>query len=178
MGLSRLLAAVAGAGLTALAAAPVAQADAAAPTGSARPAHRSAVPYLHLTTSMSGPMFGDDADVMYYSFDVTNDPASQTSATGIVLRMTVLACARKDEPDALCTPEPTYLQSIEALAPGQSYNGAVPVNLPNNQPELWLRFTPEIEHVDQLVRGAAPGTCGYGAHPSDLCAPTVFDLKP
>lgn len=123
-------------------------------------------------------MFGDDADVMYYSFDVTNDPASQTSATGIVLRMTVLACAREDEPNALCTPEPTYRQSIGTLAPGRSYNGAVPVNLPNNRPELWLRFTPEIEHVDQLVRGAAPGTCVYGAHPSDLCAPTTFDLKP
>lgn len=181
MRLLRLLVAVAGAGLTAFAAVPAAQA-AAAPdaAGASAPSHpgRDAVPYLHLTTSMSGPMFGDDADVMYYSFDVTNDAASRTTATGIVLRMTVLACARANEPDALCTPEKTYWQSIGALAPGQSYNGAIPVDLPNNQPELWMRFAPEIEHVDQLVQGEAPGTCVYGKHATDLCAPTTFDLKP
>jgi hypothetical protein len=204
MRLPRLAAAAAGAGLAALAAAPAAHAatvhDVTAfsvPMHPGPAVHRyappalptreqleqfaanySAVPYLHLSTSISGPDFGDDYDVMYYSFDVTNSAASQTAATGIVLRMTMLACTSKDEPDSLCTHEKTFTEHIGQLAPGQSYNGAIPVNLPNDQPELWLRFAPEISHVDQLILGDAPGTCIYGLNPSDLCASTTDDLQP
>jgi len=167
MRLPRLVAAVAGFGLAAL----------AAPTADAA-AYSSAVPYLHLTTSISGPMFGDDSDVMYYAFSVTNDAASQTTATGIELKMTMLACTKKDEPNALCKPEPTYYQHIESLAPGKTHDGAIPIDLPNNQPELWLRFTAEISHVDQLVQGIAPDTCIYGMNPSSLCASTTDDLLP
>ena len=168
MRLPRLLAAVAGAGLVAL----------AAPAADASAAQYSAVPYLHLTTSISGPMFGDDSDVMYYAFSVTNDAASQTTATGIEIKMTRLTCTKKDEPDALCRHDQTYYQSIEPLAPGQVHNGAIQIDLPNNQPELWLRFTAEVSHVDQLVQGIAPDTCIYGMNPSSLCASTTDDLLP
>jgi hypothetical protein len=208
MRLPRLAAAAAGAGLAALAAAPAAHAAALpaavlsapgysvpmhpgpAPHGYPPPAlptgdqleqfaeHYSAVPYLHLSTSVSGPEFGDDYNVMYYSFDVTNSPESQTTATGIAVRMTMLACTSKDEPDSLCKQEKAFTEHIGALAPGKSYNGAIPVDLPNNQPELWLRFAPEISHVDQLILGNAPGTCIYGLHASDLCATTTDDLQP
>ena len=68
--------------------------------------------------------------------------------------------------------------STGVLAPGQAYNGALPVALPNNAPELYLRFTAELVHVDELTPGATPGTCSHGLHPSDLRASAGCTLPP
>jgi hypothetical protein len=186
MRLPRLAAVACGLGLAVLAA-PTASAASVAPSTNAAPAQRPDTAHtwipgfahtVHLTTSISGPMFGDDADEMYYAFTVRNLPFSRTSATDIVLKTTVRACSKPDLPVFLCEARPTIYEHIDALAPGQSYDGLIPIALPNNAPEEWLRVTAEVAHVDEWTVGEVPGICLYGLNPSPLCASAKYDLLP
>ena len=142
-----------------------------------RPGHPGA-PRVWLKLSLSGPEFGDDYNEMYYSLDIVNSSYSPDTATGLVVRMTMLECTRPDEPDVFCAHRQPFFEHIHSLAPGRAYNGALPVRLPNNAPTLYLRFTAELVHVDELTPGATPGTCSHGLHPSDLCASTDYTLLP
>jgi hypothetical protein len=153
-------------------------AAAAAALLSAPAAHASAVPYLHLKVSISGPHFGDATDKMYYNLTVANSADSQTTATGLKVKLTELACPAPTTPEALCRNQGTSWVPVPDIAPGGHVSEALEVELPNNQEEDWLRLTPEIATADELIRGDAPGTCVYGHHPSDLCAPTTYDLLP
>lgn len=91
--------------------------------------------------------------------------------------MTMLECTRKDEPGRLCAHERPFCEH-GALAPGQVYDGSLPVALPNNDPTLYLRFTAEFVHVDEVTPGARPGARAHGLHPSDLCASADYRLLP
>jgi len=139
-------------------------------------AHASAVPYLHLKVSISGPHFGDATDKMFYNLTVTSSPDSQATATGLKLKLTELSCPAPTTPDALCHNEGTSWQPVPDIAPGGHVSELLLVELPNNQQEVWLRLTPEIAKADQLIRGDAPGTCVYGHHETDLCAHTTYGL--
>jgi hypothetical protein len=108
----------------------------------------SAAPRLWLKASVSGPAFGDDYNAMYYALDVTNSKESQATATGLVVQMKMLACAQSDEADAQCTQQKTFTEHIDSLAPGQTHIEIIPVALPDNGATPYLRFTPEITHVD------------------------------
>jgi hypothetical protein len=145
------------------------------------PEHRPGppgAPRVWLKLSLGGPMFGDDYNEMYYSLTVVNSRFSPDTATGLVVRTTMLECTRKDEPDAFCAHARPFYERIGALAPGQAYNGSLPVALPNNDPTLYLRLTAALVHVDELTPGATPGICSHGLHPSDLCASTDYTLLP
>jgi len=111
------------------------------------PADSGAAPRLWLRTSVSGPAFGDDYDAMYYALGVTNSKDSQATATGVVVRMRMLACTRADEPDAQCTERKSFTETIDSLAPGQTHVGIFPVALPDSTSAPYLRFTPEITHI-------------------------------
>ena len=130
-----------------------------------------------LTLSLSGPMF-DDHDGMSYSLAVVNSRLSPDTATGLVVRTTLLECTRQDEPGVFCAHERPAYEHLGALAPGQAYHGSLPIALPDNDSALYLRFTAELVHVDELTPGATPGTCSHGLHPSDLCASTDYTLLP
>lgn len=109
----------------------------------------SAAPRLWLKASVSGPAFGDDYKTMYYSLGVTNSKDSQAAATGLVVKMRMLACTRPDEADASCTQEKTFTEHIGSLAPGQSYIGIIPVTLSDTAAmPPYLRFTPDISNID------------------------------
>jgi hypothetical protein len=137
---------------------------------------RPGTPRVWLKVSLGAPMFGGDYNEMYYPLEVQSSPYSRDTATGLVVRASMLECTRKDEPDVFCAHTRRFYEHIGALAPGQAYNGALPVELPNNAPTLYLRYTAELVHVDELTPGATPGTCSHGLHPSDLCASTLSTL--
>ena len=204
--LASMTAAAVAAGSAAFAAAPSAQA-AAHPAGSAAvtPTVISSVPMLPgvnvggsggggadaaqdgpghpgarrawLKLSLSGPM-SEGHDGMSYSLAVVNSRLSPDTATGLVVRTTMLECTRQDEPGVFCAHERPGYEHLGALAPGQAYHGSLPIALPDNDSALYLRFTAELVHVDELTPGATPGTCSHGLHPSDLCASTDYTLLP